>query len=34
MQQTQGLEEESNLEKEKATKFDGTARIRLEWLNW
>lgn len=30
--QTQGLEEESNLAKEKATKFNGTARIRLEWL--
>ena len=34
MQQTQGLEEELNLEKEKAAKCNGTARIRLEWLHF
>ncbi len=32
MQQIQDLEEESNLEKEKATKYKKTARIILKWL--
>ncbi|KAL9132054.1 MAG: hypothetical protein Q9217_000182 [Psora testacea] len=34
MQQTQALEKESRLEKEKIIKYKGTARIRLKWLHF